>query len=375
MIEAEKAWEHLTVLGREPRPAGSAAEGRAREHCSRVLRECGFTISEETFEYSTLPGRAATPAAGLGWIATISLASYLGVREARLAPLVILVIGGIAIAALAYWFARYAVLELGYGRTTGVNLVATRGEPSVWLMAHLDSKSQPVPIGLRAASVILSIVVWLASVAVALGEALGAWNFSGIWPLLGVAGVLFGLPVAASVVGTRSPGAVDNASGVAAALLSACAIPRERAIGVFLTSAEELGLAGARSLARGRDPGVVINFDGCDDAGMIRLTYSGRRPRDLLEALAAGAREAGLQVATGRLLPGVLLDGVALADKGWDVVTVSKGTLGTVARIHTARDSLAELRDNGRGVREAASLVSRTVTHMRFHKESNDSGG
>ncbi|MFN2397377.1 MAG: M28 family peptidase [Gemmatimonadaceae bacterium] len=375
MIEAEQAWEHLTVLAREPRPAGSAAEGRAREYCSGVLRECGFTISEETFEYSTLPGRAATPAIGLGWMATIALASYLGARDARLAPLVILIIGGIAMAASAYWLARYGVLELAYGRTSGVNLVATRGKPSVWLMAHLDSKSQPVPIGLRAAGVMLSIVVWLAALAVGAGQAIGAWNLPGIWTLLGVAGVFAGLPIAASVVGTRSPGAVDNASGVAAVLISACAIPREREMGVFLTSAEELGLAGARSLARDREPGVVINFDGCDDAGMIRLTYSGKRPQVLLEGLAAGAREAGLHVATGRLLPGVLLDGVALADGGWDVVTVSKGTLGTVARIHTARDSLAELRDNGRGAREAASLVSGTVMRMRFHKESNDSGG
>ena len=57
-----------------------------------------------------------------------------------------------------------------------------------------------------------------------------------------------------------------------------------------------------------------------------------------------------------RLLPGVLTDGVALDARGWEVVTLSKGTVGTLARIHTPADSLDALR--GDGVAEAARVMA-----------------
>jgi hypothetical protein len=57
----------------------------------------------------------------------------------------------------------------------------------------------------------------------------------------------------------------------------------------------------------------------------------------------------------GRLPPGVLLDGVALADAGWDVVTLSRGTLRTVARIHTPADALEHL--SGDGIATAAAII------------------
>jgi hypothetical protein len=49
-----------------------------------------------------------------------------------------------------------------------------------------------------------------------------------------------------------------------------------------------------------------------------------------------------------------------LGDAGWHVVTVSRGTLGTVARIHTARDSLAYL--TGEGVALTASVIRGAIT-------------
>ena len=93
---------------------------------------------------------------------------------------------------------------------------------------------------------------------------------------VGVALVLLGSPaVMASVVGARSNGAVDNASGVAAVLAAAVSVRPETMLGVLLPSAEELGLAGARAWARSERPGTAINCDGVDDAGELTIMYSG----------------------------------------------------------------------------------------------------
>jgi hypothetical protein len=54
------------------------------------------------------------------------------------------------------------------------------------------------------------------------------------------------------------------------------------------------------------------------------------------------------------------MDGVALADAGWQVVNVSKGSWRTVSRIHTRRDDLAHL--EGSGAEEVAALIAGAVT-------------
>ena len=52
---------------------------------------------------------------------------------------------------------------------------------------------------------------------------------------------------------------------------------------------------------------------------------------------------------------GLLMDGVALADAGWEVLNVSKGSLSTVSRIHTPHDNLDRL--EGRGAEEVATML------------------
>jgi hypothetical protein len=136
-------------------------------------------------------------------------------------------------------------------------------------------------------------------------------------------------------------------------------LPPQLALGVVLTSAEELGLAGARAWASKRGAGHAINVDGVDDDGDLRLTWTTRRPTALIDQLVARAAEVGVRARAGRLLPGALVDGVALADAGWQVVTVSRGTLRTVARIHMSRDSLQHL--TGDGVALTASIIRAAI--------------
>ncbi|MGZ8458485.1 MAG: M28 family peptidase, partial [Gemmatirosa sp.] len=183
-----------------------------------------------------------------------------------------------------------------------------------------------------------------------------------LWPWIAAFGAIAGVPVAASIVTARSPGALDDASGVATVLLAAEALrDLSAAPGVLLTSAEELGLAGARAWtaqrrAAGEAPGIALNVDGVDDVGALTVMTGVQAPPAVVAALRAGAETAGLTIAVRRLVPGILVDAVALADAGWATVTLSRGNWGTLARIHTSQDTVDRL--HGTGVDEAARVLA-----------------
>lgn len=300
-----------------------------------------------------MPGRWGTPLSGVFAAMLFLGAGHLGAHLHPRAALGLLVSGALLLGVCAWWLSRWGVLDLRFGRRRGENLMAIRGAPDLWLVAHLDSKSQPIAIVVRALAIMASIVVWLAATALALAQVGGAtppW----LWIPVTILGVLASIPIAASIVGVKSHGALDDASGVATVLRAVELLPRDMAIGVLLTSGEELGLAGARAWAREAPVSRAINVDGIDDTGALRLIYSGRLPRALLSALGAA------WPAPSRLLPGALMDGVALADAGWEVVNVSKGSWRTVSRIHTRRDDLAHL--DGSGAEAIAALIADAVT-------------
>jgi hypothetical protein len=67
------------------------------------------------------------------------------------------------------------------------------------------------------------------------------------------------------------------------------------------------------------------------------------------------ARGLGLNLRARRLIPGILADSVAFADRGLEAVTISRGSLATLARIHTRRDNSTAL--TGSGVADASTLL------------------
>lgn len=359
---ARRALDVLRVLAREPRPAGSDSEARARSYCAAQLRNAGFVVNEEPFEYSAFPGRWGTPAGGLVALAVLMVATTAGRAGKPTVAILVLTLGGVVLGLAARWLARRGVLAFPALRRRGVNLVATRrnqasAEPTVWLMAHLDSKSQPVPILLRAAGITLVAVVCAVGLIVAAMQLALDADLGGAWRSLLVLAIVGAIPVIATTVGAGSPGALDNATGVAT-VLAAVEEASQSACHVCLTSAEELGLAGARAWVRGAHHGgtrVAINCDGVDDHGTTTCMYSGRRPRALVETVLAAGLRAGSRIRAHRLLPGVLTDGVALADAAWSVVTLSKGGIRTLARIHTSRDTADRL--DGTGMAEVAGVI------------------
>jgi hypothetical protein len=175
-----------------------------------------------------------------------------------------------------------------------------------------------------------------------------------LWWTILLAGTVGALPVIASVVGEDSNGAVDNASGVAAVLAAAALVRPEVAFGVLLPSAEELGLAGARAFVRGRAVGVALNCDGVDDDGALVIMYNGSAPTRLISALGEAAASR-----VRRMPLGLLTDSTAFAAAGWEAVTVSHGSMATLRRVHTSRDSLEWLR--GSSIDAIADRLARAV--------------
>jgi hypothetical protein len=314
-------------------------------------------VGREHFEYSAFPGRYATPVGGALLATVVLIAAFFGLVGAAGAALAVVLLGGLLVAAFASAMFGDAVLTLPWLRARSENLVATWGSerPKVWLVAHLDSKSQPVPALARVAGILLLAASALLALAAGVLQLAALPHRMAWW--LAAALALLGAPwVVASVVGRRSNGAVDNASGVAAVLAAAVRVRPETMFGVLLPSAEELGLAGARAWARTARRGTAINCDGVDDAGDVTIMYSGAAPKPLIATLRALA-PASCRV---RRMPlGLLTDSVALADRGWATVTVSRGSLDTLRRVHTPGDSLDVLR--GDGIDDVAVLLARAV--------------
>lgn len=349
---------HLARLAAVSRPAGGAAVDESRAYCDAVLRGLGFTTTDRAFTYSAFPGAYAMPLSGL-LIVFFAAILALAPRSWVTAALAVLILAVVKL--VARHITRRGILDLNIARRRGVNLEAVRGaaEPRVWLVAHVDSKWQPVAMLARVAGVLSTALGLIGLILLALLQT--SVPITVTWILLGVA-CIGAVPLMLSYVGSRNHGAVDNASGVAAVLEAAAMIPASARVGVLITDAEELALAGARAWARDRAPAIALNCDSVDDTGSLVVMFTGARASRLVSLLSSAAAEAAEPLRVLRLIPGILTDHVALADAGWETVTLSRGDLRTLQRIHTSRDSLESMA--GTGIATAARVLARTATEL-----------
>jgi hypothetical protein len=226
--------------------------------------------------------------------------------------------------------------------TDAVTLIGVRPRTRIttWLVAHSDAKGQP-----------LSMLARLGAVALLVLGIAGAF----VTPWLGLAALAGGILLALNRVTGRSPGAVDNATGLLTVLAILDQLPADAPVGVIFTDAEELGLAGARALVRDRPQllagTTVINFDGIDDQGPARVLRHKAGPvgGDLARALGTSVRG---------LFP-VIVDGRVLAQAAGECVTVMKGNWRTAAVVHRPSDRPERL--TLEGANQVAGAVARVL--------------
>jgi peptidase M28-like protein len=227
----------------------------------------------------------------------------------------------------------------GARATDAVTLIGVRPRTRVatWLVAHSDAKGQPLSMLARLGAAALLPLGAVAALLV---------------PWLGLAALAGVALLALNRVTDRSPGAVDNATGLVTVLAILDRLPADGSVGVIFTDAEELGLAGARALV-GERPQLlagtaVINFDGIDDRGPVRVLEHKGGPVGVALAGALGTRPRGL-------FP-VIVDGRVLARDAAECVTIMKGDWRTAAVVHRPSDRPARLTLEGVG-RVAAAVA------------------
>jgi hypothetical protein len=325
-----------------PRGTGTEGNRQVRALLVEVLQARGFKVEMQDFPAgpdSLIAVQVAGALLGAGAFAALFL-SQVAAARGLIPALALVVVAGLVI------YLQRAANRAPRRVATGVNLIARKGSglPDAWLVAHYDSKSQPLSMAGRIVAGALAVVG---------GAGLLVFSAAPV-PIAGVLllpAILGGALLARCRTGNDSPGALDNATALVAVLEILDRAPAAK-VGVLFPDAEEWGLLGARAAARER-PDLfggrpVINLDGLDDRGTSLLFV--HRPGPL------GARlRDRLRARVHRRLP-VFVDGIALAPVAGECVTVMRGAWGSARIVHTVRDVPGTLSLSG--VKEVATAVA-----------------
>ena len=336
----------ITALLALEREAGTPAAAEAHRLLSEHMKALGFQVDVQRFAFSTGTLNALPVfGAGLGWLTILMIPLLLMAGAPSWASLAAWVLGLAALGTVATGIA------LGWAPARGeqredANLIVQRPDALIerWIVAHVDTKAQRQSMAGRLVAVAITVL----GVLVMLGLAVA--RLAAVPPVWLVAAAS-GLTLAASVLCSRARlkartvGAVDNGSGLVAAVIAA--ETSDDRTGFIFTGAEEFGLVGARILAqqtpelvRSRD---VINVDTVDDIGIVSIVSHDRMGAQLAARIVPSLVLPGLHIRRRRLLPGIMVDSQAFARVGARAVTLARLDWSTLRRIHTTRDTPAGL--------------------------------
>ncbi len=355
-FDARRAYQHVREIA-FPRGVGSAGETAAREYIVRHFRDLGLHVVREPFHFTKFPAEVLPRLVCAIFTPIVFMVPWLGERFPI--GMCILCLGSLAV---AMGFTRWQPwLEKLYDvgkKCRSENVIATNdvppttGAPTLIFVAHYDSKSQVLPIAVRAVAYGIAIVGLISLTGFILVQLLFQfWPPSAVlWGIAGVSGFCL-LLLQFNFTQNRSPGGFDNASGIGVLLELARAGMSQKARCIFLaTGAEEYGMCGAlRYIQRhaeeyNKHQVFVLNLDGLGVGNSVDvITRYGipplRTARKLAEALQTSGEALGINVRERYFPIGVGFDSIPIASRGFEAVTLTSGDVGKVAlKVHSKHD-------------------------------------
>jgi len=366
---ARRAFQFAAELA-FPRLVGSRGETLARRLIIQKWKSLGLSVETAEFEASdfainTAARWALVPSGSFLLIAAICFrAGYplVSLLSALIAVGFTFFLAGEFKTAFARWDHRGKKFQTANIIASGTGLSATGLKPVATLvfMAHYDSKSQTFPLWLRLfcflaggfGGLALASLTALVSILDLIGIATALQNPL-TWSALAV--FLISAALLCNRVQNESPGALDNAAGVAVITEIARELLAEPPAGLNLvfaaTAAEELGLCGAKEFIKGhrQNAGATtyfINYDspGYGSRALALSAYGIPRKKispELNRALAEIAHAQAIPFRLVYLPVGAATDLFPVLHAGFQGVNLSSFN----PRIHTPADTIETIRE------------------------------
>lgn len=358
VYDAKRAYHHIRQLA-FPRLVGSTGEADARAYIVKQFTELGLHVVKEPFYFTKFPAEVLPRILCGLFVPVVLSVPWFGERFPIPVCLVCLLSLSIAMFC-TQWQKRFEGLYDVGRKHYSENIIATNSaeqnsKTSVLLfVAHYDSKSQVLPIAVRAMAygiAILGIMVLTAATVVKVITFMWLSDYI-IWSLAGITTFCL-LLLQINLTQNRSPGGFDNASGVGVMLEIArvsMARGEKKSITFLAAGAEEYGMCGALRYIQkhadeyDRNHTYVINLDGLGvGKGVNLVTRYGippvRTTRRLAETFWTSGASLGGQVWERYLPIGVGLDSIPIASRGFETITLTAGDVGSVAlKIHSKQD-------------------------------------
>ena len=365
--ETKHAYHHITQLA-FPRLVGSTGEANTQDYIVQQFTALGLEVSREPFSFTKFPAEVLPRLLCGLFVPVVLSVPWFGERFPI--PVCLVCLLSLSIALLfTQWQKQFEGLYDVGRRHRSENIVATNGRkpndntPALLFVAHYDSKSQVLPIAVRAVAYGIAIVGLIVLTIVMVIEVLTlAWIPDSItlvwlpdfivWSVAGTTTFCLVL-LQINLTQNRSPGGFDNASGVGVMLEVARVVMargEKKPITFLAAGAEEYGMCGAlRYVQKHADEydqknTYVINLDGLGVGNSVNVvTRYGippvRTANVLAELFRASGESLGIQVLERYLPIGVGLDSIPIASHGFETVTLTAGDVGRVAlKIHSKQD-------------------------------------
>ena len=388
--DAERAYHHITQLA-FPRLVGSAGEAEAQDYIVQQFRALGLNVTWEPFSFTKFPAEVLPRLLCGLFVPVVLFVPWLGDRFPI--PVCVACLLSLSVALLCTQWQRgfEGLYDVGR-RHCSENVIATNDRkpddntPALLFVAHYDSKSQVLPIAVRAVAYGIAIIGLIVLTIVMVMKGVTFLWFPDYITLVwlpdfivwGVAGTttLCLLLLQINFTQNRSPGGFDNASGVGVMLEVARVVMtrgEEKSVTFLAAGAEEYGMCGAlRYVQRhtdeyDQDNTYVINLDGLGVGnGVNVVTRYGIPPVRTTDALAdqfqTSGESLGIQVSERYLPIGVGLDSIPIASRGFETVTLTAGEAGKVAlKIHSTQDKCDLL--NIESLQQVGELIVDVIEH------------